>query len=365
MVRGPNLDTALLHALRQLRFIDDSRVFVHGGSAGGYTTLMLAAETFPLSGAAPYVPPVNWGYNAAYFIHNRDAARAVPEGGTTPPQPVLASVLILAELMLPTFGSDFDSDAYLYSSPISQLETITCPVQMVCSTADILVPIDQIGREFVRERDQSLFPSGWTCALDDLMQRRQTRKTLCDLLPDSARKVTLVPVPPTTRRAVPLPGHAADEGEVMSLMLPFSRQKQWSITVLDEGPIDPLCAHTKYAVGPDHGNFREWTLERSIRPSQLTLPKLERMMEKLRGEEYRPFTLRPENGEAYAATRLDFAAAERADALRGLRTFANVSDQCAEKLAAAYRSLPPELKLLGPALGHGTADSVREALSRG
>jgi len=363
MVRGPNLDIALLHALRQLPFIDDARVFVHGGSAGGYTTLMLAAETFPLAGAAPYVPPVNWGYNAAYFIHNRDAARAVPEGGTQPAQPVLSAVIVLAELMLPTFGPNFDSDAYLFSSPISQLGTITCPVQLVCSTADILVPVDQIGREYVKPRDLSLFPAGWTSALGDLMHRRQTRRTLCDLLPETAREVTVVPIPTTTRRAVPLPGHAADEGQPMNLPLPFSRERQWSIVVLDEGPIDPLCSHTKYAVNTDHKDFREWALGRSVRPSQLTLPKLERMMGKLAGKEYRPFTLHPENGEPYAATRLDFASAERADTLRGLRTFANVSDQCAEKLAAVYRSLPPELKLLGPALGNGTANSVREALS--
>ena len=40
----------LLHITRALSFVDDSRVIISGGSAGGWMTLMLAAETFPLSG---------------------------------------------------------------------------------------------------------------------------------------------------------------------------------------------------------------------------------------------------------------------------------------------------------------------------
>ncbi len=53
LARGPKLEWALLHAERALPFVDDARVFIQGGSAGGYTALMLAAETFPLSVPSP------------------------------------------------------------------------------------------------------------------------------------------------------------------------------------------------------------------------------------------------------------------------------------------------------------------------
>ena len=52
LIRGVNPDIALLHITRALPFVDDSRVVITGGSAGGWMTLMLAAETFPLAGAA-------------------------------------------------------------------------------------------------------------------------------------------------------------------------------------------------------------------------------------------------------------------------------------------------------------------------
>ena len=67
--------------VRAMPFVDDAHVVIGGGSAGGYMTLMLAAETFPLAGAAPDVPPVNWGYNAAYFFKQKDLI-ARPKGET-------------------------------------------------------------------------------------------------------------------------------------------------------------------------------------------------------------------------------------------------------------------------------------------
>ena len=51
LVRTPNCDVALLHLARSLPFVDDSRVLIAGGSAGGTMTLMLAAETDEFAGA--------------------------------------------------------------------------------------------------------------------------------------------------------------------------------------------------------------------------------------------------------------------------------------------------------------------------
>jgi hypothetical protein len=72
LIRTANPDIALMHMVRSLPFVDDAKVLIAGGSAGGYTTLMLAAETFPVAIAMPDVPPVNWGYNAAYFFKQKD-----------------------------------------------------------------------------------------------------------------------------------------------------------------------------------------------------------------------------------------------------------------------------------------------------
>ena len=53
LIRTASPDIALMHMVRAMPFVDDAHVVIGGGSAGGYTTLMLAAETFPLAGAAP------------------------------------------------------------------------------------------------------------------------------------------------------------------------------------------------------------------------------------------------------------------------------------------------------------------------
>jgi len=360
MVRGPNLDRALLHACRQLPFVDDSRVFIHGGSAGGYTTLMLVAETFPVNGAAPYVPPVNWGYNAAYFFHNREMARAIPEGSEVPAQPVLAAVVPLAEQKALHYGEDFDSDPWLYSSPITHLDGITCPVLMPISTADILVPIDQFDRDLALPRDPGLFAEGWTSDIDSLMTTPQTRKTLLELLDPETVHVTRLQVPPTTQR-VAVPGNENPEGRPIHRPLPYATNRQWTIVVFDEGPIEPGCGHSKFAVGMDHESFQGWTLSNPIPPEQLTLRKLELLMLRYKGEERYAMQAQPEGAaDPITVVTLDFPEAEQADVLRGLLTYA-ADDACASHLGFLYAQLPHEFKALGPELG-SNPESVRSSL---
>ena len=77
LIRTINPDVALLHLARAFPWVDDTRVVIGGGSAGGWMTLMLAGETFPLAGAAPDVPPVNWGYNGSLFRQTARQGRAI------------------------------------------------------------------------------------------------------------------------------------------------------------------------------------------------------------------------------------------------------------------------------------------------
>ena len=358
--RGPNLDIALLHAVRALPCVDDAKVLIQGGSAGGYMTLMLAAETFPLISATPMVPPVNWGYNAAYFMHNRVLATAIPPGGKTTAMPVLAAVVTLAESGRKTMGDDTDADSWLMSSPISQLESITAPVQVVWSTGDMLVPVDQIAAQFLRAPKPGVFPDGFTSSITALMKHRQTRATLFDLLPKSAYETFLLPVP---AGAPPLTDGKPLTGTAPTLEMPFSKDRVWSIVVVDEGPPVPAAGHFCYWFNPDHEPFMKWALARGIAADQLTVPKLTRLMMRLQGEEYRPVTSRPAGAEAPVnVVRLDFPAAERQDVLRGLTAFA-ADNTRAQRLATCYAQLPAGLKALGPSLG-STPEAMRAALDK-
>ncbi len=360
MDRGENLDVALLHAVRALPCVDNERVMIQGGSAGGYMTLMLAAESFPLICAAPMVPPVNWGYNAAYFFHNRALATAVPPGSTTPAMPVLTAVIPLAEMGEKSMGTDTDADSWLMDSPITQLDSITAPVQVLWSTGDLLVPVDQVGAQFVREAKPGAFPDGFTSDIKALMKRPETRATLLDLLPRSAYETLLVPVPggaPSMTTGQPMTGSAP------TLEMPFSKAHVWSIVVVDEGPKQPLAGHFCFWFNPNYTPFLEWALGRGLIPEQLTAGKLTRLMMRLQGKEYRPATTLPEGAAApVKVVRLDFPAAERDDVLRGLIAFA-ADPARAQRLGALYAKLPADLKALGPSLG-ATPEAIRAALSK-
>lgn len=356
--RGPNLDIALLHAVRALTCIDNERVMIQGGSAGGYAALMLAAEAFPVLCVMPGVPPVNWGYNAAYFSRNgAQAARIDPATGE-PSMRVLTVVLPIGQAGLVSLGPDTDADCWLMASPLAHLGTLTAPIQAVWSTADMLVPVDQIGPQFVRGRDRDLFPEDFTTDLSQLMGRPETRRTLMDSLPDQTYEVFVVPVP----EAPILEYEIEPDGPHVPIDLPFSRERSWSIVIIDEGPAQPDCGHFRHAVLGNNEAFRAWALERGLGAAQLTREQLRRLMMRYQGVEYRPFTMQPEGcAEPIDGVRLDFPEAERQDVLNGLLAFAQDGER-AMRLAEIYRQLPAELRLLGEELG-GSAAQIRTTLA--
>lgn len=355
--RGVNLDRAVLHAVRALPCIDPGRVSIQGGSAGGWMTLMLAADAFPLVWAMPDVPPVHWGYNAAYIAEHKEMAGPAP-GGTQPRLPVLAVVVPIAEQSLAYYGVPFDSPAYLAISPLAHLDTITAPTLAVFSTADILVPLDQVSTPLVQPIDSAKFPAGFTTAMSNRFPGVGGKRTLLSALP--ASRVDVFPVPLPDEWRVPQGGQPKPGAKPIAL--PFSQQKVWSVVVIDEGPVEPADGHFKYQFGADHEPFRSWAEKRGVTPDQLTQPKLERLMKRVLGQPWRPLRVRPGGkGPEIAGNQLDYREAERADVLLGLRAFAK-DDACARRLAGVYASLPASLKVLGSRLGDGSAAGVRKAL---
>jgi hypothetical protein len=161
-------------------------------------TLLLAAETFPLAGAAPDVPPVNWGYNGAYFY--KQLEKAGPAVGSAAKVPALFGVGTLLKPCLTVYGEQFDDPTWFADSPVAQVPTITCPVSVYFSTADVLVPINQVGARWVQPFTDSEFPDGFTMDPEKLMSSREGRLRLVDVLPESAYQVYNLTVPRGTSR---------------------------------------------------------------------------------------------------------------------------------------------------------------------
>ncbi len=339
LVRTANPDVALLHIVRSLPFVDDARVLIGGGSAGGYITLLLAAETFPLAGAAPAVPPINWGYNAAYFLQrerNSDRAAADPKA---PKLPVFEVIVPIVEQALTVYGSNTDDPTWWRHSPLAHVPTITCPVSVNWSTADMLVPIDQVGKTWVRPLDAKAFPPGFTMDPLKLTDSPEGRLRLVDVLPEEDYEVFVIPEETIKRRM-----SEAKSGKP-AFELPVSRDKQWSIAILDEGSPEPQLGHAKYACPWSRSDFFAHVLTGKIPAGQLTLPKLQRLMDRYAGKEWLPAGLK----------HLDFPESERADVLRGLRTYVSAGPENAKTLADLYGNLPPAGQVLEP-------DILRELL---
>lgn len=356
--RGVNLDAAILHAARQLACVDVLKVSIQGGSAGGWMTLMLAADTFPLVCALPDVPPIHWGYNGAYIDESRAMAAGLNANGQ-PSMPVLLAVGDIAATSKTHYGMPWDSPALLAVSPLAHLDTITAPTLTIFSTADMLVPIDQVSPDLVKPMDASLFPAGFSTAMTERFPGVKGRRTLLKALQPS--QYQLFPLPRDPQPA----GFVSESGSPLPakpLELPFNKSKVWSIVVIDEGAVEPGVGHYKYNWAPNHEPFRKWAEAQGISAAQLTAPKLERLMKRLKGIPWRPIEVRPGGvGEPRPGTQLDYPEAERADVLRGLQAFAR-DDKRALHLARVYSGLPANLKTLGTWLGTGTAASVRAAL---
>ncbi len=336
LVQTPNPDVALLHIARSLPFIDDTRVVIGGGSAGGYMTLMLAAETFPLAGAAADVPPMNWGYNAAYFLQTKnwkttdeatDAATEQP-----PALPVFSAVATIAQQALAVYGHNTDEPIWYRHSPLSQLDTITCPVITFWSTADMLVPINQVDSKWIRPFDPQAYPAGFTMDPAQLCATPQGRQTLLDLLPKEEYELFVLPEDQIKERL------SAKNGAAQTAELPLSRTKRWSITILDEGCPEPQLGHMKYAVPWSRNNFIDFVATGNIAPTQLTLPKLQRLMDRYAGKEWLPTRLK----------HLDVTESEQADVIRGLQTYVAGGTENAATLRRLYGQLSAARQVLAP-----------------
>ena len=354
--RGPQLDQALLHAMRAQSWVDGRRILIQGGSAGGWTTLMMAAETFPIVGAIPAVPPLDWGYEAAYIATggHADQLATDPEQSKTP---VLTAVKGVTDQLAQYYGMPFESDVFQALSPVAQLETITAPIQVHFSPADMLVPIDQVSAKLVQPHDPAVFSEGFTSSPAVCLPGRPV-KTLAEALPADRAEWFTPELPPVAER---VHAHQANGHPPLPLVLPFSKDRQWSVIILDEGPQEPTLGHLKYHWALNNSGFRDWVMARGPQPEQLTPDKLRRLMLRVQGKPYLTGRVKPEGADQpHDGCFLDFPEAERADVLQGLRSFAD-DDACALRLAEVYAELADELKVFGPTLGE-TPEAVRAAL---
>lgn len=332
--RGSGADYVLAHLARGASFIDPARITYGGGSAGGAAALLAVAEAFPASAGVALGPPVNQGYEAAYMHTVYPRFVADPPRSHPVIQAITAGFATTIEPWKQVYGS-FGSQAAFDHSVVAHVDRITCPVFVMTSTADFLVPVEQFSREFARATLDAP-PRHVTIAAEDLDPSPHIAVRLLDVLGDRA-DVRRVPLP----NGAPLQETFDQTMQQPKLPVPMASApadgKQWLVSFIDEGPIVLGATHGLHAVEADFEPFVAASLTSEIGVDQLTGPKLDQLLDRYSGTEW----LAP------GFCHLDEPAAERADVLRGLRLFCSQSPAHAQRFADLYaevdesrRSLP-------------------------
>lgn len=334
--RSLRMDEALLRAARRLNCVDDSKVALTGGSAGGWMTLMLSASTFPLAGAFPVCPPVNLPYQISAWRHNLDAIRAHrPESDATvmlhPGSPEICG---LWQSLVDWHGEPEDRAMWQWS-PLAHLAEITCPVYLWVSSADALVPIPQYGGPLVEgaiEGAPEVYPIDPAVVCSGTVAEVGKRTLLGELDPDEVR-VHVLGLPPDVPRLLdvndPPPG-----GVTLEAPEPLTR---WTVVFVDEGAPDEDVGHFKHVVGVDTAPLVLKRLAGIVELEQLTAPKLEVLVMRWLSRDWI-------GGGAIEQRPAEEREDEQADVLRGLRTYAAQSPAHRARLVEVVAQVRADLR---------------------
>ena len=194
----------------------------------------------------------------------------------------------------------------------------------------MLVPIDQVGTLWVKPFDTTKFPVGFTFAPDKLTTSSEGRLRVTDVLNEQDYELFLLSEDAVKKQLL------ATAASKKPADLPVSAKKQWSITIVDESAPEAQLGHTKHPVPWSQQKFIAQRTAGKIATSQLTVQKLQRLMDRYAGREWLPTKL----------THLDDSESERIDVLRGLKTYVTVGHEHAQVFADLYSKLSTDRQVL-------------------
>jgi len=337
VANGNNQARAIIQWVRRLPFIDRNHLHIDGGSQGGYMALAMSAEFLPVTSTTADAPVVNWAYNLNYFEVNKPVS-GYPDKLADSPLPVMAGVTLLADTIYNYFGNELSADAYYWMSPISYLKRIGNPVLLVAATGDMLVPMEQMTRTHLHPYEKDRFPEGYQRDFDSLTLNDRARKTFEELVPEEKRFTYIAPL---QEKSFELTYDRFKDKDNMPKERPetldrsWSKDRQWSLFYLDEGPPSPEAPHTTYFWNTSPDSFVSCHREKEPSPDILNEAKLDRLMQRYQME----LEDLPLLKEGKPANRLSFAGIEKRDVVQGLIDFASMSPEHEKRLVDLYANL--------------------------
>jgi hypothetical protein len=327
--RGPEMDLALLRVARTHPAVDDGRVAITGGSAGGYMTLMVTAGTFPLNGSFPLVPPVDLRYTLGCWFHDADTITAPrPDGNAAMQHPGRTDMQEMGRRVIELHGP-MGGERMLAYSPIAHLDRITCPVVTSLTTADALVPFPQMGGPLAAKAiadAPSMYPIDPAVVSQDLGVTVAS-PTLLEALGDEAQVETFE-VPEGAELLLDI-----NEPPPYKTLQAPERTKRWLVLILDEGGPGEDVGHFRHAVSMDTVELLVGCLTAPVTLEQLTPAKLLQLCDRVAGRGW----IHPGHDEH--ASDPEVLDAERRDVARGLRTYCDASPEHRARLDSLVATL--------------------------
>lgn len=258
-------NNAALYMIHHMPEIDNQRIALIGGSAGGYTTLMLSALQMGNCASVATAPIANVYFNfhkyfpAAKVINEAGLADALAQlaknagseestettgkaqGDLSPeelmaflqlfqdnfPMPFLAMVEDNFIAINGNFPNPDDIARWEALSPVGLADCFNSPLAIVHCTSDILVPVDQVTREFTHPAEGESMPEGFSTRLNANYPGKLGH-SLVEELPDELVRV---------ERFV-----SADYSGDMDL--PYDPDALISVNIFDDGPTESYGSHS-------------------------------------------------------------------------------------------------------------------------
>lgn len=286
-------NSAALFTLRNMPMIDRNRIAVVGGSAGGYTALMLNALHLGICCSIANAPVTNLYFNfQRYFIEanrlNQEALEKMPKDNSenkekkdrqpidvmksliNVPIPFLAGVSGLFLPILNNFPDPKDMTRWEAFSPVALAEMFCNPIMINHFTSDVLVPVDQVSKRFSYKKPGDSLPEDFKSGLPEDILGKLKYSLEERLSEDDTR----------TER---IPAEDADK----NYALPYDPDKRFNLNIYDEGPVEGYASHRSQpgtGRADDTPYLEEMLAKTSTKTNVLTPEKLQLLLERYRGE---------------------------------------------------------------------------------
>lgn len=288
-------NNAALYTLRNMPEVDTERIAIVGGSAGGYMTLMLNTQQMGICTSIANSPISNVYFNFyQYFqegkiINSGKMGTAMLKGiwraltvpgspagqflnGMTEgvPVPILGMVTDMFLPILNNFPNPEDTARWEAFSPVGLAGCFGSPIVINHFTSDILVPVDQISKEYTYAKNGESMPEGFNTRLDESNPGALGHSLQEELASEQTTLNHIVMNDP-------------DEDSIM----PFDAEKLYTLNIYDDGATQAYGSHrstTGTGIVDQMPYLREMMNRTNAKTEVLTNKKLLLLLERYQGK---------------------------------------------------------------------------------